>query len=744
MQLLRELDLAKNSIIEIDPSQQLRWQSSQIEFYSFDDDVTYYVNSTIMSVSSAYWIKQLKYLVVVDEGHQVSIVNTRANTLFTSDRFESEIDDIAFVPESDLLVIKTKSHVEIVDIKKRFSLSRFDAKIESFDNMLLSADFKHVGFETPRVYKVYQLHTGNIAVEFKTSRLKLKQARQLSNGSWVTQSGDNIFQWWDESGNSIKLLKAAIDINSGVILLENNHILCTDNDQKVFEIDQKGKLIASTGTKETSTWHPGYTELSTFSKITSLFIKGIETVERAAATKSSLYNFPHIFSAIGLSVDSVQVEGERILTGRSEKREEVGNKRLWNFFYRPKESELRNQFNQLMRDTSKADHECNELKKEWSDYKDNAIKEASKRGKVAIVTLLIGLFLIALSYYHDALRVENYLELFMLLGVPLFLWLSFSNLRKRKRAKAEIKDASQALSLLDTSRTLVSQVKEKIKAYRLMLVKQVPRVGQERPSDTEVRDHIINLLDGKIRSIALDECGLDEDDVNSTDADGNTIRTYINEPAYLQFSEGESIPRGINKHNLFSFFLGPNNEPLFGIQFIQYFFLSAKKIDAFTCYYDFINDEMVANEAHTFYYRDVTNISKRQIDLTTDNGSSSNLSKAKVGVEMKLVVASGDNIRINIATDETYRMMNEQVSLHTSHEQDAKIRNIDDEIRSLQSNTELSEEEKAEERADLLATREAIKAEFERRIDESYSSNADASQRIIQFVRGRLRELKED
>ncbi|MCL5254789.1 MAG: hypothetical protein M1363_01460 [Gammaproteobacteria bacterium] len=747
MYILEPLNIRKNGRLEIDASQEMRWESQQIEFFNRDYDVRSYVNSVVAQIAHAYWVSSIKLLVVVSAEGQVYLLNERASRLFVSDVFADPVLEVALDEDNHILAIRTANDVEIIDYKIETSVARFNESIQNFSKLMVTRDLEYVGFSTSGSYKIYGLESGALECEFKVRNFQLLSARQLANNTWLTFSSKKEIQWWDAEGREITTLDTAVSIHSGIRLLDSGHLLCMDDDKRIFEVDTQGKMVAAVGRNRF--WSAGAAHIGELCDHTTKLLANMLRVENAHRNKSNLLNFCHIYSAIGLSVDSVERENaggqvKKILTGGSPKLKYVGNERIWNFFYRPKVSELRSQFIQVMRDTASADHKVRELKDLWQSAKVSMMKAMKLRKGFALVALIAAVGAGGFAYLSNGQDIERYFDVWEPGAAALaLLFMSFVGWRKAVNAKRQGVEIDSALSILDTVHRLIGDVKSSVKSYRMKLVSQLPRVGEERPTDAQMRDHINALLDGKIRSIALDECGLDESDVNSIDAEGNPIKTYINEPAYLQFTEEKELPRGLNPQNLLSFFLGPNDEPIFAVQFIQFFFLGAKKIDAFTCFYDFINDEMVANEAHTFYYRDVTNISKRQLDMANGASDAESLSRAKVGVEMKLVVASSDNIRINIATDETYRMMNAEVSRHASEEMSGRVRAIEDEIRSFEQNTKLSDEEKAEEIADLQASLDAVKAEYERRIDEKFSSNNDTSQRIIQYVRGRLRELKE-
>lgn len=742
MERISALDLQQSGSLRISSSTELRWNNAQLHFFNLDHDITYYVSGVVADINNAYWLDDKKLLLVVGANACVYLIDSRAKAVLQTKRFTDPVDTIYFDADSELLLLRSESAVEVINVDKRSSLARLEVNFGGAGNLIITADQRNIGFSTNSSFRVYSLATGAFKMEFKDKNFALRKAKQLDNDTWITLSQDDRVQWWSADGQLITNLQGTASIQEGVLLLDNGNLLVTDGSREVREIDTKGNVVSSVGTS--TNWRPARAAIEALTGAARQLISNKQQVDMAFELRGNVLDFPHYFNVLGMSVDGVGYNGNKVLSGGSVKRGEVGNKRIWNFFYRPKTGQLINQFTSVMRESASNDTSLTELKEQWQQAQDKLRKSAKLRGIKGWITFLIALGAGGYGYWQNGLDVQQHLDFWIPGAVAaVALLLALLDWGSKSNAGKQIAELDSAMACLDKVHSLVKVVKSRVKEYRMHLLSQVPQVGDERPSDKQMASHITQLLEGKLRNIALEECGLDEADVNSTDAEGNPIRTYINEPAYLQFSDPSEIPRGLTPDNLVSFFLGPKNEPIFAVQFIQFFFLGAKKIDAFTCFYDFINDEMVANESHTFYYRDVTNISKRQLDLTDTDSFADRLAKAKVCIEMKLVVASSDNIRINIATEETYRMINENVADTAAEQLEERLRNIDDEINRIESSEDLSQEEKDEEIADLKATRAQQKAEFERRIDENNSSNEGTSQQIIQHVRGRLRELKE-
>jgi hypothetical protein len=736
MQLYTPLQLSEHESLNVGESHVLRYGPTGIAFYNRDHDLTNYVYSAVPTAANAFWLESERRLLVQSEGHELHLLDIAARRLMETESLGADVKEVGVV--DSLLFARTDEQLMVISLKEKKQLSIIPVKINNLQDLVFTGDHSHIGVTANQSFTLYRLD-GTQAVTFKRSDFVPTAARCLRDGSWLTVTKANSVHWWSSEGTEIARLPWPVRLYTGVRLLENGNLLCTDGETVVFEMNSKGNVAA----KYTDCDWSQKDSVESTAKGLSNTIKALAVVENRSATKQRLTRFTHNYNVIGFAVDQVEDDEGKVVVGASPKREAIGNPRVWNFFYRPNERTLRNQLVDEMRAISNVDDALVKDESAISKMQREKKSSGSTKGVLSLLFAVLTLVCVAgVVWSAELMSMVEVPEIAPLAGIGIFGLLFLITYSGSRKAKRQAREMGEALTLLDLIKVQTLDFKDKVKAYRATLLKQLPKIGDDRPSDSKMSEHVQTLLAGKIRQIALDECGLDESDINSVDADGNEIRTYINEPGYLQFSDAEEVPRAINPHNLYSFYLGPDNKPIFAVQFIQYFFLGTNKIDAFTCFYDFINDEMIANESHTFYYRDVTNIGKRQIDFS-EVASQAHLNNAKLGVEMKLVVASGDTIRINIATDETYRVMNKEVQEHAERELHTRVSSIKDEIRQIEQSTDLSDEEKAEETEDLQETLAQVEAEFGRRIDEHVSTHTETSQQIIQHVRGRLKELKE-
>ncbi|GGW54578.1 hypothetical protein [Alishewanella tabrizica] len=737
MQFYTALDLSEPNSLDLDKSLVLRYGPNGISFYNREHDFTNYVNSNVPKIANAFWLGEHQRLLVQSDNHELHFLDTNAHSILKTETVSDSIKEIGI--SDNLLFACTFEKLMVISLSKASQLFLTQAAVRSLKDIIITNDNRYIGIVSKQEFSLYNLD-GSKAVTFNRDNFIPTAAHRLSDNSWLTLEQNNDIFWWLHDGTEASKLPWSVDIHNGIRLLDNGNLLCTDGNSVIYEITKSGNLAA-----EYVQYGCEWSQINNIAPVAKGLhetIKALNLIDTKSNTNQKLTRFPHAYNLIGHNTPNIEDSEGQIIAGASIKRKAIRNPRIWSFFYRPIERTLRNQLADEMRAISIVDDQIANEDKSLRKLESEKIAYGASRNTIGVFWLLLLIASVVSAVWSDWITsMSDIPEFAPVIGIGLFAILLITSLTAARKSYRHAKEIASALKLLDTVKNQTIEFKSKVKNYRRTLLKQLMLVKENRISDFDMGKHVEEILSKQIRQKALDECGLDESEINSLDADGNEIRTYINEPGYLQFSDVEDIPPSINKTNLYSFYLDSDNKPIFAVQYIQYFFLGKNKIDAFTCFYDFINDEIFSNQSHTFYYRDVTNISKREIDLSQENGPS-NLNNAKLGIEMKLVVASGDMIRINIATDETYREMNKEVDANI-HQLNTSKNNIKDEIRQIEQNSNLSIEEKEEELNDLREALEKIDIDFSRRISETVSTHTKTSNQIIQHVRGRLKELKE-
>ncbi len=136
------------------------------------------------------------------------------------------------------------------------------------------------------------------------------------------------------------------------------------------------------------------------------------------------------------------------------------------------------------------------------------------------------------------------------------------------------------------------------------------------------------------------------------------------------------------------------------MQFIQFIFLTKDKIDVFTIYYDFITDKTVGKEAHTFYYKDVTNISKREVGrpATFTVDASGNFE----ATEIVMAVSSGQEIRLTVLNDDSLSSLKSMATDENAKTAAEIIAELEDELDEVRGDQSMNDNDKEEEINSLL------------------------------------------
>ena len=315
-------------------------------------------------------------------------------------------------------------------------------------------------------------------------------------------------------------------------------------------------------------------------------------------------------------------------------------------------------------------------------------------------------------------------------------WLLFWS-KSRKHNKNANRENNN-LAVLNVLLPGYYQLIENIKNYRKKLTSQIP-VLQEGSRDLFqgqfIQAHIDELISGKIQELAMNECGLDKDDIIYKDQEPIILPTF----SLIQDKERRAqVASKLVFENEYSFWPIKGGTLVSAVQFIQYTFLTKDKIDVFTTYYDFITNKAVGKEANAFYYKDVTNIAKKEVDR---DDFWEDKSKDISATEIVLSVASGEKIRLTILNEESLSKIHQQTKDVETISPEMLMQKLEDERISIEADDDLSAEEKEDElRVVDGRISEAKTSLFE--LDSSQASNK--ADEAIKNIRNQLQQHKKE
>ena len=233
----------------------------------------------------------------------------------------------------------------------------------------------------------------------------------------------------------------------------------------------------------------------------------------------------------------------------------------------------------------------------------------------------------------------------------------------------------------------------------------------------------------------MNECGLDKDDIIYKDQEPIILPTF----SLIQDKERRAqVASKLVFENEYSFWPIKGGTLVSAVQFIQYTFLTKDKIDVFTTYYDFITNKAVGKEANAFYYKDVTNIAKKEVDR---DDFWEDKSKDISATEIVLSVASGEKIRLTILNEESLSKIHQQTKDVETISPEMLMQKLEDERISIEADDDLSAEEKEDElRVVDGRISEAKTSLFE--LDSSQASNK--ADEAIKNIRNQLQQHKKE
>jgi len=309
--------------------------------------------------------------------------------------------------------------------------------------------------------------------------------------------------------------------------------------------------------------------------------------------------------------------------------------------------------------------------------KEELVEKSKKSKKVVFVLFLLTIIIGAgAGYFID----QKIYGVFILSLIFIVRFITKGN--EISELEILISTLKKYLTTIDTITFEANKLIKNIKLYRASILKQFPIIQNKTLFNGKKVNKIINdLLNNSIHKTAMEECGITQDDI-----------IHIEEKAIILngWSKIQNNTKKVNKHNMDSFW-GAGNEIIFATQFIQYIFLTKDKIDVFNTHYDFIQNKYIRKEAHAFYYKDVTNITKKEVDreLMTTNETSS-------ATEITLKVSSGDSIEITIFNSETLSKLNSEIK-NNNNEDDNTLEELENQRLEIENDDSYNDDEKQEE-----------------------------------------------
>jgi len=574
--------------------------------------------------------------------------------------------------------VKSQSKTHLVSLSKneRFVIQNSQRRVIGTIEIGLSepegfgylSDDRGLYILTPEDGLAFFNWVGKEFFTFKELNEPASSIRSFENGYYLIDSikgkgSDFGISLWDDSGNLIKRhLGKEFGFSSvdDVFELDDAYLAVITKSDTVIVFDSKGEKYAE---------HASDEEIC---KSIRRFLADSQRVREYRESKKNILNFQHFSNPTHATsrVPVFEEENSELLKVLDKKTNE--EKMVWDFFNRPfiprifrvLQPEQRNT-NKSIRVFKKQADANNEVIGELSD-KINArsfiFKLWSLMVSVIVVSAVI-MTLAAVDYISLPETILSYVDqstaqLLILSGFFLLfihLYTIHSRARKRKSQRREKDTLENNNRVLDLMSLSFGRAISDIETYKPSLVEQIPVFNSPGLYDgSKVQQYFERIIKEKIEPVGLLECGISKDDIINR----NKEAIILNDWSLIQnkddYAQGKIKQVKDNDHwyNERSFFPMKDQKMLFAVQYLQFIFLTDDKLDVFTTFYDFVEDEFISKQAHAFFYKDVTNFSRKDISAPIEiRGAEKSINSN--AVEVTLSVSSGESIKLTIQNSET-------------------------------------------------------------------------------------------
>lgn len=658
----------------------------------------------------------------------------------------SRISKVMQVSNGQIVSISESGEIKFWDAKKQQLVSEIEADFTEHQHVSFFHRSNHLSVLEKSGVAIW-LFNGERVLSLPEQKSQIEQAYMLKSENWLIKAQDKAPQIWSNTGKCLSTFAFNFSFDDDFIELEDNSLLIKTASETVSLYSEKGECLHT------------HNANSTISELFSTLVSDDELRQKEIAQKPSIKHYKHVrnfySSAKDFFIPAKVFEESDIDFTANPTREKV-----WNFFNRPLFSEVKKALTGIVKRAHNSQKELSDSATSVQSQIDASSKSLKLFGVFSKIFLTMfvlvggaGAGLLAYMEGNRAAVRENELlstinstepEIVLIApGVVLFILFIMFFRKKRKAAKALAKFESN-LVVVNTLHSAFGKALSSVAAYRRELRSQIPITKAENSGlfgGTFIREHIDGIINGKLKQIAMDECGLEKDDIISEDQEPIIL------PAWSLIQDEkkrEEVKKKLIRANELCFWPVKDRSLACAVQFIQYSFLTADKIDVFTCYYDFISNKSFGKEANAFYYKDVTNIVKRDVeregislsaikgDATSDDFSAN---------EIVLSVSSGERIRLTILNEETVSMMNASSKKAEMESREVKLKRVADEAQAIKEDDSLTEEEREESLSQNEAEREALESDV---IELSSDFSIKRADQAVKNIRSRLDTHKKE
>ncbi|MEJ2741535.1 MAG: WD40 repeat domain-containing protein [Gammaproteobacteria bacterium] len=642
-----------------------------------------------------------------------------------------------------LLSASQDGTLRIWNIKNGNEIAHIKTKVSDIKNVNLFSDSHYFSVCESDFVTIWDISGRKIALITALSS-HIQSILQLGNNNWLVKAENRNPGIWDQTGQFICEFAFNFDLSHDIVELTNDQYIIREPDHSLSLWDAQGN------------WFARHEPNSVLFELFVSLKNETNRVSRYIQAHPEIIDFPHYRNPLH-GENSVFIPRQARHESETSAIDSNAPERkfYWDFFHRPLFGPVKTALKDTVRLSrtaiSQLEQQEAETITEWYFHQQKRLRYARWSAFWLMLSVLSGGITFVAS--TDLLWTTQHLNnaITALIGthtnttavlIPLIggccaiLMLAFSlkDFRNHRRHKEQQHQKQFNLEVTRYLPPAFEQLISNIKHYRYYLLKTIPIVENSAlftgAQEKQAMDHVIH---GKLEAMAFAECGLQQADIIHPDQKPIVLKDW----ALIQdHDKRERMSSKLNLCNAQSFW-SASDDILFAVQYVQYLFLTQDKIDVFTTYYDFITDQCMGKATNAFYYKDVTNIAKREVERT---GCSACPTTPLSATEITLSIASGEKISITLLNEDSVAVLAHSAQNNETPSRGERLDRLQHDRRTIAENVERSEAIRQDE-IDLINAE--ISDLQHQSLEQDVTRISNAANEAIQHIRTQLKQHKQ-
>jgi len=622
-----------------------------------------------------------QYFLSIDLEHVIQVSSSKDGRLVS--RLTGHTDKIIGVielPNGNLLSASLDGTIKHWNLKSFKCIATIESNVNSIDDIGFSNvnSIDDIDFASSVILitkdesgtKLWQL-SGKLLVELTGFTKSVEYIRQFKSGTWIVKPKNENPSQWSAKGELQHKYNFSFSPKADVHELDNLQLLIQGTKNILQLWSKEGELL------EKHVKDVGITEL--FGKL----VKANVSTDNWIDSHRNGDDYPLTCNSLGLG-DFYLASGKKEIENQQLKfKRNSDNRTIWDFFYRPKERSIKTALKDNIDVALKAEKKLTPRKSKA----EKQIEQHKGKRKFAKFTALFFLFLsitvgsigiagLVLTNNFDMIInsispiIDNMLDskgtlknvkllnlqIAFAIGAGSLLLISLLWFIRNKRQKTKQLSCTGNLYLVEVMINAFDKLIEIIKTHRSEVLNNLPSYQDDQLFNGDKVNALINQkIKNEIQQIAMQECDVDESDITyqskGDKTKGNKTKgkaIILQDWSFIQ----ENRPSRLNVQNEQALRFDIKGQLVSAVRSIQYIFLTEEKLDVFSTYYDFIADKHIGRRSNSFYYKDVSNVARREVYRPL-------FGREVTGSEITLSAASGDEISLTLMNEESIRGLGE-------------------------------------------------------------------------------------